>query len=319
MKSLKEQIKKRIRTLRNVIMLPLTWLAGKWLWWLRNQRIENFPYTRILFSNMGVFPIIDHYYDPLFQEKYLHKSSGDQRNLYIDWNTEFQLNWLRELDFSQEVLAIPYEAETGFYYNNVSFGSGDAEYWYSMIRRVKPKRIIEIGCGFSTHLAQLAIQKNRLEGGADPCEHICIEPYERPWLDKLGLQVYRQRLELMTLELFDTLSSGDILFIDSSHVIRPQGDVIAYFLNILPRLKTGVIVHFHDIFTPFDYPHSWIIDEVRLFGEQYMLEVFLTNNAQWEIMGGLNYLKHFYYEDLKKVCPIMDENREPGSFYIRKK
>ena len=79
MKSLKEQIKKRIRTLRNVIMLPLTWLAGKWLWWLRNQRIENFPYTRILFSNMGVFPIIDHYYDPLFQEKYLHKSSAEQR------------------------------------------------------------------------------------------------------------------------------------------------------------------------------------------------------------------------------------------------
>lgn len=319
MKSLKEQVKKRIRSFLDQFMLPATWLAGKWLWWLRNQRIENFPHTRNLFSKIGVFPIIDHYYDPLFQEKYLHKSSGQQRKLYIDWNTEFQLNWLKELDFSHEVLAIPLVAETGFYYDNVSFGSGDAEYWYSMIRMVKPKRIIEVGCGFSTHLAQLAIQKNRQEGDIVSCEHICIEPYERPWLDDLGLKVYRQRLELMDLSLFDTLESGDILFIDSSHVIRPQGDVITYFLNILPRLKTGVIVHFHDIFTPFDYPKSWIIDEVRLFGEQYMLEVFLTNNIEWEIIGGLNYLKHLYFHDLKKVCPVMDEHREPGSFYIRKK
>ncbi|MBL7790353.1 MAG: class I SAM-dependent methyltransferase [Chitinophagales bacterium] len=319
MQSLKEQIKKRVRSFLDVFMLPISWLAGKWLWWLRNQRIENFPNTRNLFVRLGVFPIIDHYYDPLFQKKYLHKSSSEPRSLYIDWNAEFQLQWLDELDYKHEVTDIPKTANEGFYYNNASFGSGDAEYWYSMIRRCKPKRVIEVGCGYSTHLTQLAIQKNKKENPDFHCEHICIEPFERPWLENLGQKVYRERLELLDLSLFDTLESGDILFIDSSHVIRPQGDVITYFLHILPRLKSGVIVHFHDIFTPFDYPESWILEEVRLFGEQYMLEVFLSNNSEWEIIGALNYLKHFYFYELKKVCPIMDENREPGSFYIRKK
>jgi hypothetical protein len=315
----KENFKQKIRAFLDIFMLPLTWLAGNWLWWIRNQKIENFPHTRNLFSRIGVFPIIDHYYDPLFQEKYLYKSCDEPRPLNLRWDDKNQLKWLLELDYSLEVLQIPLQANQGFYYNNSSFGSGDAEYWYSMIRRCKPRRIIEVGCGFSTHLAQLAIKKNKLEDDTIECEHICIEPYERPWLEQIGVKVYRQRLELLELNLFDTLNASDILFIDSSHVIRPQGDVIAYFLYILPRLKSGVIVHFHDIFTPFDYPRYWIVDEVRIFGEQYMLEVFLSKNDEWEIIGALNYLKHFHYHELNKVCPVMTVDREPGSFYIRKK
>ena len=111
------------------------------------------------------------------------------------------------------------------------------------------------------------------------------------------------------------------MFIDSSHIIRPQGDVLFEILEILPVLSSGVIVHIHDIFSPKDYPDKWILKEHRLWNEQYLLEAFLSNNRDFEIIGSLNYLMHNYPKELKSVSPILNkqENREPGSFWIRKK
>lgn len=314
-----EELKQKVRRGLDLFLSPFTLIASKWFWWLRNQHIENFPISREIFRKQGIFPIIDHYYDPLFQEKYLHRSTCDARNLRLDWNIDAQLSLVKNISFREEVQAIPLNANKGYYYENASFGTGDAEFWYGILRYFKPKTIIEVGCGFSTHLTQLALNQNKIESPNYSCHHIGIEPYERPWLEELDVTVYRRRIELIDVKLFDVLESGDILFIDSSHVLRPQGDIVTIFFDILPRLKSGVIVHFHDIFTPYDYPKAWIIDEVRIFGEQYMLESFLMYNEEWEILASLNFLKHNYYDELNSVCPMMTKDREPGSFYIRRR
>jgi hypothetical protein len=109
-----------------------------------------------------------------------------------------------------------------------------------------------------------------------------------------------------------------VLFIDSSHVIRPHGDVLFEYLEVLPTLKPGVLVHVHDIFSPKNYSARWLVQELRLWNEQYLLEAFLTHNDRWEIICSLNYLKHKQYDRLQAVAPMLTPTGEPGSFYMRR-
>ena len=92
----------------------------------------------------------------------------------------------------------------------------------------------------------------------------CVEPCEQPWLESTGVEVLRKRVEVLDSQFFLCVERNDVLFIDSSHVIRPQGDVVFQYLSILPSLQNGVIVHVHDIFTPRDYPSEWLRKEIRL-------------------------------------------------------
>jgi hypothetical protein len=138
------------------------------------------------------------------------------------------------------------------------------------------------------------------------------------WLEKTNVSVIRKKVEDVELSFFSTLQENDILFIDSSHIIRPQGDVLFEYLELLPTINKGVIVHIHDIFSPRNYLKSWLEDEVRFWNEQYLLEAFLCHNNSWKIIGALNYLHHNHYEKLKSVAPFLTPDREPGSFYIQK-
>jgi len=122
----------------------------------------------------------------------------------------------------------------------------------------------------------------------------------------------------LPVAFFGVLEKGDLLFIDSSHMIRPQGDVLYEYLQLLPTLAPGVIVHVHDIFTPRDYLESWVIDEVKFWNEQYLLEALLTDTKSWKVLGALNFLKNNYYRELKAKCPFLTPDREPGSFYLER-
>ena len=229
---------------------------------------------------------------------------------------------LSELDFAAELLALPLKSDNPltFHYHNSRFGPGDAELLYSIIRRFQPRRLIEIGSGFSTLVARQALNRNEKDDNGHPCAHICIEPYEEPWLEQCGATVRRQRVETVDKSLFLELEENDILFIDSSHVIRPGGDVVCEYLQILPLLKPGVLVHVHDIFTPRDYPASWVCDDLRFWNEQYLLEAFLCHNASFKILSALNYLKHNYPENVAVKFPVLGQEmwREPGSFWMRR-
>lgn len=282
---------------------------------------KQLPRTAQCLKKIGVFPIRNHYYEPLFDHSLLSRPLSEDRYLPgINLNVDAQTKLLSELTYANEILDLKLDQKPttieSFYINNGAFDAGDAEFLYQFIRRTKPKKIIEIGSGNSTKIARLALIKSKEDAGVN-CNHICIEPYEMPWLEDLqGVTIIRERIEECAINWSTELDSGDLLFIDSSHIIRPQGDVLAEYLQIFPQLKPGVHVHIHDIFTPKDYPKSWVIDDVKFWNEQYMLEALLTDTPRYKVIAALNYLKHNHFDNLLKVCPYMTDNHEPGSFYF---
>lgn len=305
----------------DILAFLLVYPAAFLLKVIRKAGVANFPFCKSAFMHVGVFPILNHYYEPLFDSRSLNASLNEVRALPgIDWNVDEQLSLLKQFDFNDELKKIPLNKkdELDFYINNPAFTSGDAEYFYNLIRLKKPNKIYEIGSGYSTLLCAQALKKNKESDSSYECKHLCIEPYEMPWLEKTEVMVIRERVEKVDKALFLELGENDILFIDSSHIIRPQGDVLFEYLELLPILKPGVIVHIHDIFSPRDYLKQWVVDEVKFWNEQYLLEAFLTNNQEWKIIGALNYLQHTHYNSLKQTCPFLSNEREPGSFYIQK-
>lgn len=311
----------RLMPVADIMLSPLVYPAAWVLKMVRRAGVHRMPVCRNALYHTGVFPIVDHYYEPQFDLRKLKHHPSQERTLPgIDWNIDEQLALLAAFTHTDELRNLPRKkiGELEYYLDNTLFESGDAEYWYQLIRYKKPKRIFEIGSGNSTLIAIKALNQNRLEDPTYQCKHVCIEPYEMPWLEKTGVSVLRSKVEDTDLAFFAELETDDILFIDSSHIIRPEGDVLFEFLELLPTLNKGVIVHIHDIRSPRNYLHEWLVDEVRLWNEQYILEAFLTQNRSWKIIGAINYLRHNYYGRLQAVAPHLTPSREPGSFYIQR-
>lgn len=305
-----------------VLLAPLTFFGALWLGFARHFGLEHLPVTRAILHRIGVLPVRHHYYEPFVLADDLRIPLADERDLPgFDLNVSEQLGILARFRYGEELLAMP-ERGTDvleYHYHNQSFESGDAEFLYSAIRSFKPRRIVEIGSGDSTKIARTAVLRNEREDARYACDHVCIEPYEAPWLERLGVRVIRQRVETMSLDIFLSLEANDILFIDSSHVIRPQGDVLFEYLAVLPRLRPGVLVHIHDVFTPRDYLKDWVLRESRIWNEQYLLEAFLTQNPAFRVIGALNYLTHHHPEDVTAAFPVLGRElaaREPGSFWL---
>lgn len=316
---MKSFLKSRIVTaLIDILSVPFSLLSALWLKPI-SKMIRYLPLNNRIFMKAGLLPVRDHYYQPLINPgKYLLKSLRDDRHLPgIDLNIHMQLDILQSFNFNKELEQFPIDkkSELEYYYRNGSFESGDGEYLYNIIRLKKPAVFIEIGSGMSTLMANSAIKSNN-----NGCKHICIEPYEAPWMEQLDLQVIRKKVEEVDIDFFEQLKKDDILFIDSSHIIRPQGDVLFEYLEILPQLNPGVIVHVHDIFTPKDYLDEFVFTNHYMWNEQYLLEALLTNTSSFKIIGAINFLKHHYSEDLFAKCPVLKQQhyREPGSFWMVK-
>ena len=304
----------------DVLLVPFVFISIIIMGLTRKLGIHRLKISKFLFFKFGVFPVTRHYYDPFFSSKDF--SQNKKRILPgIDLNLSVQLPLLKELTYSKELkeLKINKLDPSIFFWENGSFESGDAEIWYNLIRNKKPKIIIEIGSGYSTLLAIEAIKKNMDDDDMYFCEHICIEPYEFNWLEGKNIKVIRQKVEDVDINIFHNLNANDFLFIDSSHMIKRDGDVLHEYLQILPILNKGVIVHVHDIFTPNDYPYDWAMKYLRFWNEQYLFEAFLTGNYEWSTLLSLNYLQHNHFNELQSSCLFLDKDREPGSFYIQRK
>jgi predicted O-methyltransferase YrrM len=309
----------------DILLSPLTLIAAVWLKYCGRITFKpnSMPVADAILMKVGVWPVADHYYHPLINpKKHITKSLRENRPLPgVDWNLQEQLHLLSQFNYNDELLAIPQQktAQIEYYFQNKTYLTGDAEYLYNIIRLKKPARIIEIGSGFSTLMAKKALDTNKSLTPGYTCKHICIEPYEMPWLEQTGVEVIRKRVEEIPISFFQQLEENDILFIDSSHIIRPQGDVLYEYLEILPSLNSGVIIHVHDIFSPKDYLNDWIHSHI-LWNEQYLLEAYLSGSKDVKIIGSLNYLFHNHSKEFIATCPILarDTAREPGAFWMQK-
>lgn len=309
--------------LLDVLLVPVTLMSAAWSLFVRCAGMERMPIARRLYLGLGVLPIRNHYYDPFPLPARMQGSLDTPRQLPgIEMNEAGQLDLLTNFNFQDELDRIPLEGsgDQQFYYRNSFFGPGDADFLYSMIRYFRPRRIVEVGSGYSTLVMLRAIDENRRQNPVYQCEVTCVEPYEADWLESRGVTVIRRPVEEVGPELFSQLESDDILFIDSSHVIKPRGDVLFLYLQVLPLLSSGVLVQIHDVFTPRDYLKRWVVDELKLWNEQYLLEAFLSHNRDFRIIGALNYLKHRHQERLAGVFPILGREplAEPGSLWLRR-
>ena len=263
-----------------------------------------------------------HFYQPIPDTQSLPQKLWDHPSelVGIDMNDSVQLDLLRNRfpKFRGEYEQLPTKP-TGqpsrFHLNNDFFDGTDALVAYCMVRHFQPRLIIEVGSGFSSLIAAEAAAKNKSSA------LICIEPFPREFLRQRFPRLHsliEKKVEDLDLDFFSQLGPGDILFIDSSHTIKIGGDVNYLFLEVLPRLKPGVIVHVHDIFLPFDYRRDWVMDEFRFWTEQYLLQAFLTFNSEFEVLMANSYLGHYHKEDLKTTFP-----NSPwwggGSFWMRRR
>jgi len=245
----------------------------------------------------------------------------------VDMNPEGQIALLERFEalYKEEYDRFP-SAPTGrpdeFHFNNTLFESVDAEVLYCMVREFKPRRIIEIGSGFSTRVAATAIRRNRELDPAYDCELTCVEPHPRPEIrDGLGgfCRLIESRAQDLPVDFFTALDQNDILFIDSSHVITLGNDVWYEYLEILPRLSRGVVVHVHDILLPRQYVEHW--DRMKMFwNEQYLLQAFLAFNTSFEVIWAGNYMHVRHPDKLARAFASYKPGRLSGhkSFWMRK-
>jgi predicted O-methyltransferase YrrM len=243
----------------------------------------------------------------------------------IDWNERAQLALLATLRdaYRAEYDAFPTERSDDpfrFTLANASFGPIDAEVLHAMVRHLEPRRVIEIGSGHSTLLIAAALERNRAEG--HPGELIAIEPYPDRRLARgfPGLsRLIAQPVQDVPLAEFEALGARDILFIDSSHVLKIGSDVQVEWLEIVPRLAPGVVVHVHDIFLPAEYPRTWVLDAHRFYGEQYLLQAFLAFNRAFEVLWAAQYMCLRHPEAVRGAFrSVAGRPLSAGSFWIRR-
>lgn len=280
-----------------------------------------------LCEKLGFYIIHRAFYGPIPDTRELSEELWQKHSqlVGIDMRPQAQLELIRELSerYGAEYAALP-RAETSdptqYYYINGLFGPADAELAYGLVRRQNPKRLIEVGSGNSTRLMAQAVRKNEAESGRKT-RYTVIDPYPGPAVAS-GIpgvsELIKRPVQKIPLEVFTELSDGDILFIDSSHVMKVGSDVQYQFLEILPRLQAGVYVHFHDIFLPAEYNRAWIMKYRRFWNEQYILQTFLTYNDHFEVLWGSNYMKLYHDAALRKGFPSVSAREQPGSFWIRK-
>lgn len=209
--------------------------------------------------------------------------------LEIDWNLAHQMEVAAEAAaYVDELRSVPQRSENPAEYcwENPFWNNGDAMVQYGLLRSRKPRRVVEIGCGYSSLLMSKALAKNESEDGQPACQVTLVEPYPRRELLETLPAAWRCEyapLQRAPLELFETLEAGDVLFYDGSHCAKAGSDVNWFFFRVLPRVKPGVLIHLHDVFFPRDYPESWFFDRGQTWNEQYVLQAFLMNNERYGI------------------------------------
>ncbi|SDJ80638.1 class I SAM-dependent methyltransferase [Natronorubrum texcoconense] len=237
-------------------------------------------------------------------------------NLRVDEQFEllstFESKYKNEYD--EFALIESSDEHSGFAIKNRYFESVDAEIAYSMVREHSPECILEIGGGNSTQVLDAALQRNEQE-----CDHYVIDPSPTRSIKRhTDAEVVKENVQDVPVSVFESLSENDIVFIDSSHIATIGSDVLYEFLEALPRLGDGVLVHVHDIFIPYQYPRRWITERRWFFNEQYLVRALLTNNDDLEVLWTTYYMHRKHPDRLAEAFESYDEigqEYESGNIY----
>lgn len=297
-----------------------------------------------MLQRIGITVSPNHYYWPVpdLRELESRKWPTEKEPVGLDLAFERQLNILQTVvpryQAEWESPSAPFFSAS-YNYNNGFFETVDAEITYCLVRHFKPRRIVEVGGGYSSRVMVAALDLN-LELDGVRGELVTIDPYpsrfpKRALSDRVHL--ISQSVQEVDLDVFLSLQRGDFLFLDSSHVVGIGSDVVREYLEIVPRVAAGVLIHAHDIFIPADYPREAVLHNLAFWSEQYLLQAFLMFNRQFEVLWGSsamqsrattaleNAFPHWLqsYRNMppekRRFLPTRDGDRVwPSSFWMRK-
>jgi len=264
---------------------------------LRRYKLHDNPHAvsgyrllRRAASRVGLQIVLDTFYSPIPRLDELPPGVFERRSALagVRFDVDEQLAWTRRelsgpmAEFSATVAS----AGLGPVYtsDNPTYTLLDATVLYGMLRRLRPRRVVELGSGASTLVATQALAANARDGA--PGEMEVFDPYPGVVHERLpGLShLERLRAQDVPLDTFDRLQSGDVLFVDTTHTVKVGSDVNFVILDVLPRLAPGVVVHFHDIFLPYEYPRPWVEDLALYWAEEYLLQAFLALNPEFDVL-----------------------------------
>ena len=248
-----------------------------------------------------------HFYSPIVNIEEVETDSGRlfarHAPLGVDMNVLVQKYIFDKLVYHAAELPFSDEKTQGlrYYFNNTSYAFGDAFGYWGMLAHLRPSRIIEVGSGFTSALALDAIDRLALD---TTCTF--IDPYPDLLLRVAAPlaprhRVIADRVQSVSPTLVESLEAGDILFIDSSHVVKTGSDVHFEITELLPRLAPGVVIHFHDVFDSFEYPKPWVVDGKQSWNEIYFLQAFLTSNSNFEII----YFNDFFAKEFAAHIDVL--------------
>lgn len=268
-----------------------------------------------------------HFYSPVVDPAELARDGFAERRardglLALDLDFERMAGLFHRLMAHVPRIDFPTHRQAGrrFYFENDMYSYGDAIILAAMVREFRPARYVEVGSGFSS--AVVLDTLDAMPGASTACTF--IEPHTGRLdallteADATRVRIIRQGVQQVPLSLFEALAPGDVLFLDTTHVVKTGSDVVHEVLQILPRLASGVIVHFHDVFADFEYPEPWIMGENRSWNEQYLLRAFLMYNNAFEVL----YANHAFYVAqqpmVAELCPLIARNCG-GGLWLRKR
>ncbi|HFA48649.1 MAG TPA: class I SAM-dependent methyltransferase [Bacteroidetes bacterium] len=192
------------------------------------------------------------------------------------------------------------------------YGPIEADFLYCFVSKQRPKKIVQVGCGVSTSIVLRAAK----DAGYRP-EVVCVEPFPMPFLEKMNaegrIRLVKEKAQKVDLETLTDLGENDLFFVDSTHTVKPGSEVNRIILEVLPRLKKGVFVHFHDIYFPFDYKRDLLEGDLFFWAESTLLHAFLVGNNRYTIRAALSMIHYGEPGALKKLIPHYEpENNDQG-------
>jgi SAM-dependent methyltransferase len=270
-------------------------------------------------SGLAVRFPVGHYYSPMYDSREIERRresiwpSAARPTPDIDWREPAQVELCENVFAAQTPLPLRREPSgdpTEYWADNDQYPALDAWVLAAMIRTLQPRRMIEIGSGFSS-LVTARVNRDELEGRLD---FTCIEPYPRDFLRAGVPGITTLRTELIQdtpLEVFDQLEANDILFVDTSHTVKTGGDVPWIFHELLPRVAAGVHIHIHDVFIPGEYPEPWVMGGWG-WNEIYLVRSFLSYNSAFEIVWGAQFMLQRHHGSVLKAFPGQREYEHRG-------